>query len=445
MGKSGRGVGSMTALVVVWWLMGFGPPIARAQSDAALRDRVRQLVDRLESPDAKARDTAAEGLIKLGARVVPFLPEPASVKNPEVKGRLETIRKRLEKVESEVDGKASLVTVKGKGLRLTEALAALQKQSGNAITDMREQLGADVTNPGLDLDLKDRPFLEALDLVARQAGVGLTFFTGDGTIGLTGGAAMDSPGEPKPTPPAKPRVSYTGPFRIELKQIGLVRDYQAGTSSANAQLELAWEPRLRPMLLVLKAESLSVIDDHGRSIKPKVAMEADEIVVRPENPVAEINLNLDAPERSAARIATLKFKAEITIPAGLKTFTFPKLDQPNVVEKQGDVGVTLKGLEVDEQVWKVNVELAYPGEGPAFESYRQGLFNNRIWLLRGDGSRFAQNGGFSNTSNDGGKLGFEYLFVDAPGKPGDYGLVYETPSKVVPIPIEFELHDIELP
>ena len=79
--------------------------------------------------------------------------------------------------------------------------------------------------------------------------------------------------------------------------------------------------------------------------------------------------------------------------------------------------MTLEDTEVDEQVWKVNVTLAYPGEGPAFESYRQGLFNNRLWLQHADGSRFEHNGGFSNTGSDGGKLGFEYLFVDAPGKP----------------------------
>ena len=59
--------------------------------------------------------------------------------------------------------------------------------------------------------------------------------------------------------------------------------------------------------------------------------------------------------------------------------------------------MTLEATEIDEQVWKVNVVLAYPGEGPAFESYRQGLFNNRLWLQKADGSRFEHNGGFSNT------------------------------------------------
>ena len=146
-------------------------------------------------------------------------------------------------------------------------------------------------------------------------------------------------------------------------------------------------------------------------------------------PVAEINLNLEAPERDAKKLGSLHVKAEVTIPAGIKTFKFPSLAQKDVTVKQGDVSLTLEDTEVDEQVWKVNVTLVYPGEGPAFESYRQGLFNNRLWLQRADGSRFEHNGGFSNTGSDGGKLGFEYLFVDAPGKPADYQLVYETPEQ----------------
>ena len=161
--------------------------------------------------------------------------------------------------------------------------------------------------------------------------------------------------------------------------------------------------------------------------------------------MAEINLNLQAPDRAATKIKSLKVKAELTIPAGIKVFRFPSLAQENVTVKQGDVSVTLQDTEVDEQTWKVHVELAYPGEGPAFESYQQGLFNNRIWLQRADGSRFEQNGGFNSTGSDGGKLGFEYLFVDAPGKPADYQLVYETPSKVITIPLEFEFKDVPLP
>ena len=403
-------------------------------ADAALRDRVPQLIERLDDPKPEARDEAEARLIKLGARALPLLPDPASATSKERKERLEKVRATLRQAEQETSTGASRVTIQAKAIRLSEALGLIQKQSGNGITDLREQLGVEVTNPAFDLDIQNVPFHEALDRVARLAEVSVNAFTGDGTIGITAG-----------TPAKDPLIQYVGPFRVAFKQFTEVRDLQAGTSAASAQLEIAWEPRLRPMLLTLKSDGLAVKDDKDREVKPQAMMESNEVVLRPENPAVEMNLNLEAPDRSAVRLSSFRVKADVTLPAGIKTFRFPSLAQENVTLKQGDVSATLRNVEIDEQVWKVNVELVYPGNGPAFESYRQGLFNNRIWLQKADGSRFEHNGGFSNTSSDGGKLGFEYLFVDAPGKPADYQLVYETPSKVVNIPLEFEFKNVPLP
>jgi hypothetical protein len=422
-------------LLLLWLTAGDVPARGQEASDAALRDRVTQLVERLGSDKPEARDAAMAALTKLGPKVLPLLPDPATLPAGERKDRVEKLRAALRTAEDDVKPSASRVTLEGKGIRLTEAMQQLQKQTGNAITDMREQLGADVTNPAFDLQIRDKPFLEALAEVAKLAEVDLEFHTGDGSVGLK--PAMTAGGT---TP-----VQYTGPFRVELKKIGLTRDFEAGTTLATIELDAAWEPRLRPMLLKLQAEGLKVIDDRGNEVKPQMQMASDEVVVRPDNPVAEINLNLQAPDRAASKIKSLRVKAELTIPAGIKVFRFPSLAQQNATVKQGDVSVTYQETEVDEQTWKVHVELSYPGGGAAFESYQQGLFNNRIWLQRSDGSRFEQNGGLNNTGSDGGKLGFEYLFVDAPGKPADYQLVYETPSRVITIPLEFEFKDIPLP
>jgi hypothetical protein len=422
-------------LVLLWRTAGYVPARGQEASDAALRDRVIQLVERLGSDKPEARDAAMAALTKLGPKVLPLLPDAATLPAGERKDRVEKLRAALRTAEDDIKPSASRVTLEGKGIRLTEAMQQLQKQTGNAITDMREQLGADVTNPAFDLQIRDKPFLEALAEVAKLAEVDLEFRTADGSVGL----------KPAMTAGATPPVQYTGPFRVELKKIGLTRDFEAGSTLATIELDAAWEPRLRPMLLKLQAEELKVVDDRGKEVKPQMNMASDEIVVRPENPVAEINLNLQAPDRAASKIKSLRVKAELTIPAGIKVFRFPSLAQQNTTVKQGDVSVTYQDTEIDEQTWKVHVELSYPGGGPAFESYQQGLFNNRIWLQRSDGSRFEQNGGFNNTGSDGGKLGFEYLFVDAPGKPADYQLVYETPSRVITIPLEFEFKDIPLP
>jgi hypothetical protein len=413
--------------------LGSGPAGAQQAADAALRDRVLQLVERLDGDKPDARDAAEAALVKLGSKILPLLPESSGVTSKERKDRLERIREKIG-VGRPDDATPARVTIQGKGIRLSDALQQIQKQTGNSISDLREQQGAEASNPTIDLDLKDVSFYEALDDVARKAEVSISAFTGDGSVGITADK-----------PPAKSLVQYVGAFRVNLRDFSLRRDYGAEKSTANAAFEVAWEPRLRPMMLALKADQLVVKDDQGRDVKPEVMAESTDVVLRPENPVAEVNINLDAPERSASKLATITVKADVTLPAGVKTFRFPSLAEQNVVLKQDDVTVTLQQTEVDEQVWKVDLVLSYPGEGPAFESYRQGLFNNRLWLERADGSRFEHNGGFSNTGSDGGKLGFEYLFVDVPGKPSDYRFVYETPSRVITTPLEFTFKDVPLP
>jgi len=413
-----------------------GPGSTRAQqaSDAALRDRVLQLVERFDAEKPETRDAAEASLVKLGPKVLSLLPEPGGDASKERKERLERVRAKLVEAKDDVDAGPSKVTLQAKGIRLSDALQQLQKLTGNPISDLREQQGGEATNPSFDLDLKDATFYQALDEIARRAEVSISAFTGDGSVGIM-------PGKP----PEKGMTQYVGAFRVDLREIASRRDFQAGTAAANLAFEVAWEPRLRPMMLAIKADQIVVKDDQGRAVKPQVMAEATDVVLRPENPVAEINVNLDAPERSASKLAEVTVKADLTLPAGVKTFRFPSLAGKDVAIKQGDVSVTLQDVEVDEQVWKVGVLLSYPGEGPAFESYRQGLFNNRLWLETADGSRFEHNGGFSNTGSDGGRLGFEYLFVDAPGKPEDYKFVYETPSRVITAPLEFTFKDIPLP
>jgi hypothetical protein len=419
----------------------------RAQ-DAALRDRVNQLVGRLDADKAADRDGAEKALIELGAKALPLLPDAATAKSAEQKQRLDRVRSALVASQEQQSLTASLVTIQGQGIRLTEALKQLQQQSGNAVTDLREQQGQEATNPALDLDIVQKPFFEAFDIICKAAQVSPIFFTGDGSIGLLEGAP-DLPnqiggGGAK----LKRPVVYTGPFRVQFIQVAATRNVSDGSGTANAQFQIAWEPRLRPMLLVLKSEEVAITDDRGTPVQPSVMEESSSVVLRPENPAAEINLNMDAPDRQALRLATLKVKAEVTLPAGVRAFRFADLTKPSE-QKQGDVGVALERAEVEEHIWKLRVTLNYPGEGPAFESYRQGLFNNRLWLQARDGSRLehtgVHGGGFSNLGSEGGRLSFEYLFVDVPGKMSDYALVYETPSRVETIPVEFEFQDVPLP
>ena len=428
-------------------ILALAPVVAFGQgSDSALKDRVEQLVEKLAGADETARDSAETSLIGLGPKALPLLPDAAKLPSDDAKARLEKVRLILVEEQEKAALVASTVTIQREGIRLTEALKQLQSQTGNRISDLREANGAEVTNPAFDLDIHDMPFFEALDLIARKADISTTFYTGDGTIGIMPGMGADLPDQiGEDTPSSAPMVVYSGPFRVQFEQFSLARDFASGGANANARFSIAWEPRLRPMLLALKAEDVAILDDRDDKVVPSVSEESGSVVLRPENPVAEMNLNMIAPDRKSQTLKTLKIKAQVTVPAGIRSFRFPSLAARDVTRTMGDVSVQLESTETDEAVWKVDVILNMPGEGPAFESYRQGLFNNRIWLQKDDGSRFEHNGGFSNLGSDRGRLGFEYLFVDAPGKPEDYGLVYETPSRVLTIPLEFEFKDVPLP
>jgi hypothetical protein len=411
-------------------------------SDAALKDRVSQLAGRLGSEKAEERDAAEKALNDLGPRVLPLLVDADKTGSDDRKARVAKVRAALLEAQTKVNLGASKVTIQGKGIRLTEAIKKLQGDTGNTINDIREQQGTDVTNPALDLDIVDKPFFEALDIVAEKAGLTLEFATGDGSIGLMSGMPE---GSTPAMPRAKPMVVYNGPFRVVFKSLGSVRDFSTGTGSMTAQFEVAWEPRLRPMLLAVKADQFQVVTDDDRPVPPTVTEESGDVPLRPENPAVEMNINLMSPDRISRELKSIKIKADVTVPAGVKMFKFKNIEDKDVVVKDGDISVKLESTTVEEQVWKVAISAEYPGGGPAFESYRQGLFNNRIWLQKADGSRFEHNGGLNDNGGGGGKLGFEYLFVDVPGKLSDYGLVYETPSKVIAIPLEFEFKKVPLP
>ncbi len=341
---------------------------AHAQVDSALKDRVGQLLDKLAVKGEQA-DEAEKKLVELGPRILPLLPD--GDKSAEKAKRIEQIRAKLGEIQDQAAFVASKISLKRSGMRLSEAIREFQKQSGNAISDLREAEGADAPNPSIDIDFKDIPFLEALDKLGEKAEVEFTPYTSDGSIGITGTAAKKF----------KYKV-FNGPFSVIFNQVGAVRDLQAESSTASLQFVAAWEPRVRPMLLELKAEEVKIKDDLDRDVEPMVMDESQQVVLRPDTPYAEINLQIKSPDRSAKTLKLVHVKTNVTVPAAQKLFKFPNLAKANTKIKEGDIEVLLNSTEIDEQVWRVNLTIIYPDEGPAFESYRQGLFNNRLWLQK---------------------------------------------------------------
>src|SRR5262249_49542241 len=160
-----------------------------------------ELVKELDASKATARQSAQEKLIQLGADALPLLPAPdAKGLSAEQKRRLGEIRTALGNSSGKLPLAGSQITLSATGITLSEAISAIQRESGNQIVDMREEFGQEVTNPEFSADWKEKPFWEVLDEISAKTNIGYYLHTGERQIGLV----ME--------PPKVMPTAYAGPL-----------------------------------------------------------------------------------------------------------------------------------------------------------------------------------------------------------------------------------------
>lgn len=423
--------------------------LARASQEKSaadqLKTKVTALVQELDAAKASVRQAAQESLVKLGPEALPLLP-PADADglSAEQKRRIGEIRATLGQATGKEPLAGSTVSLSAKGITLSDAMAAIQRQSGNQIVDLREEFGQEVTNPEFAADWKDRPFWEVLDEIAAKTNIGFYLFTGERQIGLV----ME--------PPKLMPTAYAGPLRLQLHQIVRRISYEDRQKECVLEFEIAWEPRVRPILFEMKPDDLEVTDDQGRRIAVEAEREqpgaedagtalkasAEGSMIR-----ADFIVRLAQPNRGAEKIKSLRGQMSVLMPANIQTFDFADLAKAKDAKKQsGNVTVVLeKFRELDAGLWQADVVLQFDSDNEAFESYETWFYDNEAYLQRADGTRFGNNAGQTLTESEDGRIGIQYRFVDAPGKMSDYKFVYKTPGTIIRESVPFEFKDIELP
>jgi hypothetical protein len=414
-----------------------------APAKPELRQRVADLVKRLGAPKAAGRDEAQAELIKLGADALPLLPDESEELSAEQRRRLTEVRTALAGPAAKAAIAGSTLNLAAKGITLSDAVAEIQKQTGNQLVDLREEFGQDVTNPELTVDWKNKGFWEAMDELSAKTGVSYYLHTGERQLGLVA--------QPLPTTP----VAYAGPLRVAFSQIVRRVQFETNQKECLLQFEIAWEPRLRPILFEMKRDQAQVVDDQGRKIDVQGGGMAD----APEEETATLKAAVDGlrvrtdfiihtaqPGKGAEKLR-VSGVLNVVLPADIQTFDYADLGKAkNVKKEKGKVAVTLEQFAVlDEGLWGADLVLEFSSAGAAFESYETWFYDNEAYLQRADGTRFPMNGGVTLTESSDGKLGIQYRFVDAPGKLSEYKLVYKTPSAILQEAVPFEFKDIELP
>ncbi len=130
-----------------------------------------------------------------------------------------------------------------KGKPLSAVLAEFTRQSGNKFKDLRERMGQAVSDPSITVDFDAVPFWAALDKTLDLASLSVYNFASGEELGIVARGETLAP--------RSGRACYAGPLRLEATRISADRDLRnTGNSSAlRMTLEVAWEPRLRPILL----------------------------------------------------------------------------------------------------------------------------------------------------------------------------------------------------
>lgn len=419
--------------------------VAAAPSPDLAR-QVREQVARLDANALSERAEAEKSLIALGPAALEFLPEVTSRTPAETAQRLTRIRQALEQAQVSAAAEATRVTLIGEDLPLADVIARISQQTGNKITDYREQFGEEVTEPRISLKLEDAPFWKAVDQVLDLADLTMYDFTGQRGIFLVN--------RPTNVIPRQTRAAYAGPFRIEATRFESLRELRTQNGAAlRLFLNVAWEPRLMPFAIRQPLDKIKAIGTGGAPIQVAGGGGGEpEASISDDSSAAELQIPLELPPRQVEEITSLKGVLRVMVPGPMQEFRFDKLpilgegfaaQVEKIEQRKAGVTVTIDQVRKNNELWEIRTRVRFDQPGDSLESHRSWIFRNEMYLT-GPNQQKVLPGGYEQTRQTDNEVGVAYLF-DLPDGPKGLSFVYRTPTAVFELPVEYELRDLPLP
>lgn len=405
--------------------------------NAQLRLQVLRLVRQLDNDTLAERQAAEQALIELGPPALDVLPPSNRAMSAEVTVRLERVRQAWEKAVAQAAAEPSRVTLQG-AMKLSAAFEAIQQQTGNKIVDFRERFGQAQADPVVETGFQDVTFWEALDRLLDQAGMTVYNFVGEkGAIAVI--AAEDSDRD------RADRASYAGLFRFEGVRVQATRDLRnAEDGQLRVMLDVTWEPRLAPIVLRIPVATVVAVSGSGDPIPVDGTQGVLEVPVEDTIANAELVVPLVAPDRSVARIASLRGELGALVTGRVESFEFDKLMEARDVQQSvAGVRVTLDQVRKNLELYEVRMRVKFERAGIALESHRNWVYDNEAYMLDPEGERI-ENAGSQATRQGSDEVGVAYLFDREAGLEG-CKFIYKTPSLLINVPVQYELKDIPLP
>lgn len=412
-------------------------------NDAELENQVQELVGSLDADTISERDIAEKNLLSLVGvegvgpeKFLEVLPRPNDNMPPAVRERLATIRKLVEQQMATKSIEASTLSLEAIGWPLTDVLKELETLSGNKIVDNRDADEAAGT-PEVILKVEDEPFWSVMDQVMDQARLSQYAYAGEDALALV--ARGEEEGQ------RFGRASYSGPFRFEIIEITAKRGLRnASNQSLELELEIAWEPRLRPIALTQQLDRMDAVTTEGDRLPPKQAGRVFNIEVQEGTCASTINAPFELPDRSVEEIMVLGGTINALVPGKREKFRFDDLPikQPET-KTVGGVVVALERVVKNGGIWEVHMSLKLESDTDALASHRGWVFNNLTYLVDEDGETI-DHAGFETTKQTPNEVGIAYLF-DLPEGIEGLSWVYESPVSIVEREYKYQLEGVKLP
>jgi hypothetical protein len=398
---------------------------------------VRKLLRELDAAEKSRRDAAEQGLRQLGPSIMPLLPAADDSLPAEVQLRVRRIRDDFEQAQARSSTEASHITLAAKAMPLAEVLAALSKQSGNKLVDLRPQFGEALRNEPITVQFNKTPFWPALDEVLDQSGLALHTIAGEPDIALANRSDTQLP--------SLGRVSYAGAFRIEATRLTGLRDLRnPSLDSLTLQLEVAWEPRLKPIALFLPSDRIQAVDERGQRLPLAGGEQELEANTNQGACAATLPIDFVLPPRTVTRLARLSGSLRAMVPGRVEDFRFTGLaGAKRAQQRHAGVTVTLDSAHKNNTILEISIRVKFEKPGQALESHRTWIFNNEAWLESPNGDKLAF-AGMETTQQTESEVGVAYLFAP-PDDLSRCAFVYRTPSSIANITLPFELKDLKLP
>jgi len=422
------------------------PGSGRAVADDAVAV-IEELVEQLNADEAAQREAAEKKLVELalkgnaadGEAFLDALPKPNDRMPQEVQVRLARVASQVRSRLAKASIEGTRLTLDVADAPLAEVLEEIEKQTGNRLSDYREQFGQPTSEKKVTLKVEDQPFWAALDKTLDAVQMSPYPFSGEETLALVD----REPGVLR----RFGRAVYTGPFRIEATSVFANRGVRAPEQSGlRVELEISWEPRLKPIAITQAAADLKAVCDDGRETPSTSEDAVFDVEIERGSHAAEVTIPLQLPAREAKTLSTLTGKMTALVPGRVVDLKFENLaDAKEQTQEAGGVTVTLDRVVKNQAVWEIHMRIRLDSLEGGLESHRGWVFQNITFLVDKQGEQL-DNAGFETTMQTETEAGFAYIFELPEGREiGDYTWVYRTPASIVAVPVAYKLEEVPLP